>query len=231
MTEAALYRLLAWLSPAYPVGAFSYSHGLETAVERGAVDSAKTLRGWLEVFVKAGSLRAELLLFRRAWDAAAAQDQNSWLAINTEALARRSTAETALESRQQGRAFLQTTRKAWPNNGLDRLFPLLQPLKPPNPIAYVTAVAAACAPSIPLPTALLAYAHAVAANLVSAGVRLVPLGQTDGQHVLAALEASVTEAVERVLSLSPQSEPATAAPMLELQSMQHETQYTRLFRS
>lgn len=230
MTDTTLYRLLAWLSPAYPVGAFSYSHGLEAAVDSGSVGCAATLRGWLEVLVSIGGLSVDLLLFRRAWEAASAGDASAWQAINTEALARRGSAETAFESRQQGRSFLQVTRAAWPGSGLDRLFSDSD-TESIGPLAYAAIVAAASAPAIPVRSALLAYGQAFVANLVSAGVRLIPLGQTDGQRVLAALETTVRDAVDRALAAPTGTDPATAAPMLELQSMHHETQYTRLFRS
>jgi urease accessory protein len=132
------------------------------------------------------------------------------------------TAEIALESRAQGAAFLSSTRAVWPA-------PMLADIE--GRIVYPIAVAAACAAhGIDARDGLHAFFHAIAANLVSAGVRLIPLGQTDGQRVLAGLEPGVSAAVDQGLSLGIE-DIGSAAPVIDLASMHHETQYTRLFRS
>jgi urease accessory protein len=134
--------------------------------------------------------------------------------------------ERHLETMGQGRAFLETTRAAWPAPALDRLYALAQ-----DAIALPVAVGVACAGhGVPLVPALHAYLHGFAANLVSAGVRLVPLGQTDGQRVLAALEEVVAATAQRAL-LTALDDLGGAALRADLASMRHETQYTRLFRS
>jgi urease accessory protein len=141
----------------------------------------------------------------------------------------RGTAELALESGQQGIAFLSAVRKAWPHPELDRIANLLTE----SAIAPVLPVAAGicCAVhDIGLELALPFYVHGSAANLVNAAVRLVPLGQTDGQIALAALEAAVLETAREASGAAP-GDIGSAAFMIDLASMRHETQYTRLFRS
>ena len=220
IADGALYRLLSWLSPGYPVGAFSYSHGLEYAVETGDVADADDLAGWIAAVLLDGSGRIDGALFRESYAAALGRN---WKRLNETAEmshAFQATAELALESRAQGEAFLKCTRSVWPTETLDRL---------DDKATYPVAVAAACAGhGIPVETGIHAWFHAFAANLVSAGVRLIPLGQTNGQRALAALAGTVAQAAARIV---PMTDLGTAAPLLDLASMRHETQYTRLFRS
>ena len=114
-----LYRLLAWLSPAYPIGAFSYSHGVETAVEEGFIKDRASLVAWLETVLTDGTGRVDGALFAAAWRAAEAKDWLTFDAIAERAAAWRGTSEMALESRQQGGSFLSITRTAWQHPDLD----------------------------------------------------------------------------------------------------------------
>lgn len=220
-----LLRLLTWASPAFPTGAFSYSHGIEFAVEEGLVTNAAQLQDWVGWILRRGAPYADAVLFAHAQRAAEAGNDAKLDEIAEIAAAMRGTAETAMESLQQGASFFDTAEAVWPS---ERMAAFLKRTgtRPALPIA----VALACAGTIPLPEALAAFLHAGAANLVSAGVRLIPLGQTDGQRSIAALEGAVTETVERALATS-LDDLATAAPMVDWTSMRHETQYTRLFRS
>jgi len=225
-TEAALYRLITWLSPAYPIGAFSYSHGLEYAVESGLVNDREGLQDWVATAVAAGAGYTDAALLVAAWRSASAHDQPALDEVATLAAAWRGTSETALESRAQGAAFLATTRAAWPNVLLVELA-----LRHRGELSLPVAVGtAAAAHDVPLPAALTAYLHAFAGNLVSAGMRLIPLGQTDGQRAIAALEG-VVAATASVALATPIEDVGTSAPLLDWCSMRHETQYTRLFRS
>ena len=222
-----LYRLLAWLSPAYPIGAFSYSHGIETAVEEGFVKDRGSLVAWLQSVLLHGTGAVDGALFAAAWRAAAAEDWPAFDLIAERAAAWRGTSETALESRQPGGSFLSITRTAWPHAALDAAHERLA-----GELALPVAVAlAAAAHGIALEAALKAYLHAFAANLISAAVRTVPLGQSDGQIALAALEATVQRAAEEALAVASLDEVGTATPLLDWCSIRHETQYTRLFRS
>jgi urease accessory protein len=223
---AALYRLMAWLSPAYPIGAFSYSSGIEWAVEAGDITDAATLERWLAVIVADGSGFCDAVFFVHAHRAIVARDDMALRAVAELAAAFAPSKERHLETTAQGRAFLDTTRAAWPTATIDRLAEVWD-----GAVALPVAVAVAGAGhGIALAPALHAYLHALTANLISAGVRLVPLGQTDGQRVLAALEPVVTTTAERAL-LTGLDEIGGAAFRADLASMCHEAQYTRLFRS
>ena len=226
-----LYRLLAWLSPAYPVGAFSYSHGIETAVEEGFVTDRASLVAWLESVLERGTGLVDAALFAVSWRAVdGAGDGADWPAFDAvaeRAAAWRGTSEMALESRQQGGSFLSITRTAWPHPALDTGH-----ARTGGEIALPVAVAlATAAHGIALEPALGGYLHAFAANLISAAVRTVPLGQTDGQRALAALEPAVRRTVEAALAATSLDDIGTATPLLDWCSLRHETQYTRLFRS
>jgi urease accessory protein len=223
---AALYRLMAWLSPAYPIGAFSYSCGIEWAVEAGDVTDARTLERWLAVMIGEGGGFCDAVFFVHAFRAIADGDDATLRAVAELAAAFAPSKERHLETTAQGRAFLDTTRAAWPTPALDRLLAAWE-----GDAALPVAVGAACAGhGVPLDPALLAYLEAMAANLISTGVRLIPLGQTDGQRILAALEPVVAATAERALS-TPLDDVGGAAFRADLASMHHETQYTRLFRS
>ena len=222
----ALYRLLAWLSPAYPVGGFSYSHGLEAAVEDGSVRNRAGLVDYAAAVLRAGAGRVDGALLAAAWRAADAGDNAALDEAAALAAAWRGTAETALESLQQGAAFAGVTQAAWP----DARFAAFAARHPRRMAASVAFGAAAGCQGVPLRPALAGWLGAFAANLVSAGVRLVPLGQTDGQIATAALHPVVEAAAEAALAAD-LDRIGTAAPLLDLLSMRHETQYTRLFRS
>lgn len=225
--EAAIYRLMTWLSPAYPIGAFSYSHGLEYAVEEKLVRDRDTLVEWLTTAIEVGAGRIGGALLAEAWRAAIGGDADRLEETADLGAAWRSTSETALESEAQGAAFLAVTRAAWPHPLLDGLVPDRRG----GPIALPVAVGATCGcHGIELAPALTAYLHAFASNLVSAGVRLIPLGQSDGQLAIAALEPVIARSA-RVCAEISLDEVGSAALMLDWCSMRHELQYTRLFRS
>jgi len=227
MTTDPLYRLLAWLSPAYPIGAFSYSHGIETAVEKGFVKDRPTLVTWLQSVLLHGTGAVDGALFAAAWRAATDQDWQAFDAIAERASAWRGTSEMALESRQQGGSFLSITRVAWPHQALDAAHQRLS-----GEISLPVAVAlAAAAHGIALGRALEGYLHAFVANLISAALRSVPLGQSDGQIALASLEGAVRKAAAAAEAATSLDEVGACTPLLDWCSMRHETQYTRLFRS
>jgi urease accessory protein len=226
LPAAGLYRLMAWLSPSFPVGSFAWSSGLEWAVEAGDVRDAETLRGWLAVMVAEGGLFCDAALLVHTHRAVTQDDAAHLAATAALALALAPSRERFLETVTQGKAFVMAVRSAWPCATLDRL-----PLGPDGEVAYPVAVAVAAAGhGIPRAPALHAFMHALAANLISAGVRLVPLGQTDGQRVLAALEVPLAAAAARA-EATPLDDIGSAAFRADLAAMRHETQYTRLFRS
>jgi urease accessory protein len=221
-----LYRLLAWFSPSYPIGAFSYSHGVEYAVETGRVTNAATVAAWIGHILRHGAGWVDAVLLKEAH--AAGNDLERLDELADLAAAWRGTAEMALESTQQGGSYLSVTRAAW---GASPTLDTFAALRADKPVPLCIAVGmAAGAHGLAVETVLAAYLHAFAANLVSAAVRLIPLGQTDGQRALAALMPVVESVVPCALACS-LDECGTASPMVDLTSMMHETQYTRLFRS
>ena len=224
--SSALYRLMAWLSPAYPVGAFSYSSGIEWAVEAGDVSNAETLRQWLGVMLGDGGGFCDAVFFVHAHRAIAAGDDAALRAVAELAAALVPSKERFLETTAQGRAFVEATRAAWPSPAVAHLAAAWR-----GPVALPVAVGVACAGhGIGCEIALPAFLHALAANWISAGVRLIPLGQTDGQRVLAALEETVAATAARALTTA-LDDIGSAAFRADLATMRHETQYTRLFRS
>ena len=224
--SAALYRLLTWLSPAYPVGAFSYSHGLETAVEDALVTRRADLVAYIETVLRHGAGKVDAALLVAAWRAANSDKPRVLDQVAQLAAAWRGTAETALETMQQGGSFTSITIAAWPDARF-AAFAGRHAGRLAHPVAFG---AVAGFQGVPLLASVTAWLAAFGANLVSAGLRLVPLGQTDGQLAIAALQPIVQAAAQEAL-LADLDTMGTAAPMLELLSMRHETQYTRLFRS
>jgi urease accessory protein len=229
--QPGLLELLAWFSPAMPTGAFSYSHGLEWAVEAALVHDALSLRHYVEAVLRQGSGRVDALFLAAAYRASIAGkfEGPSLEEVIAYAGAMHGTSELALESAAQGRALLSTLRQAWPAPELDHLDALCRRLEVEPRHACVAGVAAA-AHRVPLRAATLAFLHALAASLISAGIRLIPLGQTDGQRLTAAIAPTILEAADEALS-GLLDELGTATPLVDWCSMRHETQYTRLFRS
>jgi urease accessory protein len=229
LAPVALLRQQSWLSPAFPTGSYSYSHGLEWAVEAGHIHDRASLVDWLEADLRYGSGRNEAIFFSEASRCATDDDHAKLFQIAELAAAFRGTSEFALESSQQATACLATLRNVWPDRVLESLSESLSERRIPPALAVVLGVRSA-REGIPNGLALPAFLQNYVANLVIAGVRLIPLGQTDGQLAIAELE-------QAVLAASAQAEEATihdlgsAAFMVDLASMAHETQYTRLFRS
>ncbi len=223
------YRLFAWLSPAFPIGGFTYSHGLEFAIDTGAVANREQLHAFIVSVLEQGSARNDAILFCAAWRVVAAGDVESFVAIADRAAAMRGTAELALESLSQGEAFLATVDAAWPKLDIGRWRGRLQERELAATYPVAVALAAALA-DISLERALAAFLQTFAAGLVAAAIKLIPLGQTDGQRAVAALERHVAAAVKAAFACT-LDDLGSAAPLLDLWSARHETQYTRLFRS
>ena len=225
----ALLRLQGWLSPAFPTGSYSYSHGLEWAIEAGHVNDRESLVDWLEADLCYGSGRNEAIFFSEAWRCAIDDDRQELFEIAELAAAFRGTSEFALESSQQATACLATLRRVWPDRLLDALSQWLSERHVLPALGVVLGVRSA-REGIPVGLALSAYLQSYLANFVTAGVRLIPLGQTDGQLAIAALEAAVLAAGAQARNATI-DDLGSAAFMVDLVSAAHEIQYTRLFRS
>jgi urease accessory protein len=223
---AALYRLMTWLSPAFPVGAFSYSSGIEWAVEAGDIADAASLRSWLASMLADGPGFCDGVFLAHAHRAASSDDGAALADVAELASAFVPSRERQLETSAQGRAFVEIARAAWNCASLDRLISSCG-----GAIVYPVAVGlVSAAHAIPLASTLHAFLHALTSNWISAGSRLVPLGQTDSQRVLAQLEPIVAATAKRALEAS-LDDIGSATFRADLASMRHETQYTRLFRS
>ncbi len=223
---AALYRLMTWLSPAFPVGAFSYSSGIEWAVEAGDIVDVTTLQDWLASMLADGPGFCDGVFVAHAHRAAVSADDASLREVAELAAAFAPSRERHLETTAQGRAFIEIARAAWNTDSLDRVIAACN-----GAIVYPVAVGiVSAAHAVPLASTMHAFLHALTSNWISAGARLIPLGQTDSQRALAALEPVVIETGKRALDAA-LDDLGSATFRADLASMRHETQYTRLFRS
>lgn len=223
MTTIDALPLFAWLSPAFPVGAYAYSHGVEWAVEDGDITDEASLLAWLKDTLAYGAGRNDALLLAHAYRALGNEDELA--AINELALALAPSQELRLETAQQGRSFLDAALAAWPHDDLAKGAENI------GEIAYPVAVGiTAAAHRIPLPDALPAFVLAFAQNLVSAAIRSAPIGQTAGMRVVAALTPLAREMAAEAETLT-LDDIRSATFRADLGSFRHETQYTRLFRS
>ena len=228
-SHANLIKLHTWLSPNFPVGAYVYSHGIEFAVEEGLVTDADTLQNWIKGVLTYGTGCKDGILFSETWKAASENNDVRLLELSEMARVFQPTAEMEIESHAQGNAFIDAICAAWPSNQLNRISSYLK--QDNKNISYSVAVALVSAMhGIALGDALSAYLNAFSSNLVSAGVRLIPIGQTMGLKVLAGLADTILTVKEISLTSSPNNL-GSATLVVDWTSARHETQYTRLFRS
>lgn len=207
-----LLLLLTWMSPAFPVGAFAYSHGLEWAIESGAVKDGAALKSWIEDLLTRGSGWNDAVLFARCWEETPSE-------LNELALALAVSRERHLETTQLGRAFRIAA-------GVFAAPPLDD-----DEIAYPVAAGAACAAmGIGRDQALLAYLQGFSAALVSVAVRLVPIGQTAGLETLRDLAPVIASVASRASSAS-LADLGAITIAADIAAMRHETQHSRVFRS
>lgn len=225
LAPASLLQLIWLASPALPVGGFSYSEGLEVAVDTGMVCDESTASDWLSQQLQLTLARAELPLLAQAvvaWrrdDSTRLRELNSWL------LQTRETHEFRLQTVQMGRSLLEWLRN---HDGIEPLqLQACAALGPAYPVAFALAVASTGAS---VRDSLLSYAFGWAENMMQAAIKAVPLGQSAGQRILARLAADIPAAVDQALGL-PQDQWQAFTPMLAILSSRHETQYSRLFRS
>ena len=218
-------RLMTWLSPAFPVGGFSYSHGLEWVVEAGKVKDAATLGDWIEDVLVHGAGHTDAIFLAEAWRAISAEDARLLQEVTDLAAAFAPSAERRLETLAQGAAFLTATKAVWPHPALDQLGAQHPDIAYPIAVGVCTA-----AHGLPLMASAHAFVQAFVANLTSAGVRLIPLGQTDGLRILSRLEPLIAHTAASALAAS-LDDIGGIAVLADIASMRHETQHTRLFRS
>ncbi|TNJ44402.1 urease accessory protein UreF [Phaeobacter sp. B1627] len=214
MTTDGTLLLMQWLSPAYPVGAFAYSHGLEGAVEAGMVTTGATLSDWLADLLSHGGARSDAQLLACAYRA---ETQEELAEIDSTARAFCPSAERLRETDLQGAAFCQTTAGIWGDDA--------------GALTYPVAVGhAARRHDIPLELTLQMYLQAFTSNLIAAGQRLLSLGQLEAQQRLAALAPEICETARAALA-GDLDDLHGATFAADIASMRHETQYSRIFRS
>ena len=221
-----LLQLLWLASPALPVGGFSYSEGLESAIDAGAVHDEPSTQAWLLDQLHLGLGRSELPLLAQATGAWLAHDAERIAELNAWALATRETSELRRQAEQMGRSMHDWLRQRAPDDPRIATLAALAPA-PAWPIAFALAAAQSGAPAR---DALLAFGFGWAENMVQAALKSVPLGQSAGQRVLGALASALPAVVEAALAMRDDDRQAFT-PMLAIHSSRHETQYSRLFRS
>ncbi len=217
---------LIWLaSPALPVGGFSYSEGLEAAIDHGLVHNEASCTTWLADQLLLTQARGDMAAIAQAVAAWHASDAARLQALNTWVLSTRESSEMRLQTEQMGRSLLDWLRNL--QTAKPEALDLLASLPPTYPLAYALALATTEAP---LPAALQTYAFGWAENMTQAALKAVPLGQNSGQRMLAVLARRIPEAVQIAFTQTDDTRQAFS-PMLAILSSRHETQYSRLFRS
>ena len=226
LTDGKLLTLLQLSSPALPIGAYSYSEGVETLAMDGTIATRGALLSWLEQELSSGSIRLETAILRWCYVAAADSDDdqigrwNQWLS------ALRETEEMRSQSWQMGRSLLRLFADLEP--ALSQQFPAFTRREGCNFAIAYSLVAQAW--QIPMDVAAIAFLHSWAANLISAAVRAVPLGQTEGQRLLQELTEPIQTAHAEIAAMD-EGDLMACNWGVSLASMQHETLYSRLFRS
>ena len=226
LPPAVLIELMRLASPALPVGGFSYSEALEAAIDHGRVTDVESARPWLLDQLDLSLARCDLPLLAAAHDAWSRGDFDQVSALNGWATTVRETCEMQLQAQQMGRSLLEWLRQRTPTNAAIDHAATLKPA-PVWPVVFALAAVHADAPAH---DSLIAFALGWAENMVQAAIKAVPLGQGAGQRLLDALAAAIPGAVDRALAARPDQRQAFT-PMLAILSAQHETQYSRLFRS
>ena len=227
-TETAPSGLLQliWLaSPALPIGGFSYSEGLEAAIEQGLVHNEASATDWVVDQLHLTQSRGDMAVMAQAIPAWQCMDTQRLQVLNDWVMATRETAEMRLQAEQMGRSLLDWLRNL--QQASDAQLKCCAQLPPTYPLTMALALSLAQAP---LDQALQAVAFGWAENMTQAALKAVPLGQSAGQRMLARLAREIPQAVQTALHLNDEDRQAFS-PMLAILSSRHETQYSRIFRS
>lgn len=213
-TDAQILTLAQWFSPSYPVGAFAYSHGLEWAVEAGNITDADTLQNWLTDIVQCGAGYNDALFMAAAFGA----DGDAMLAeIDAKCRAFAASKERLMETDLQGAAFCKITGDVWAQSIAGLTYP-------------VAVGRAASLAELPLNLTTRMYLHAFVSNLTAAAMRLLPMGQTDGQRVVKTLTPLLSDIAESAV-FGTLDDLSSTTFMADIAAMKHESQYSRIFRT
>ena len=225
MSDTSLLQLMWLASPALPIGGFSYSECLESAVDAGLVATESEASDWLADQMQLSLARSELAVLAQAIPAWRGNDSRRIAQLNAWVLQTRESAELRAQTEQMGRSLLEWLRNH--TTASVTQIQVLAELQPTYPLAFALAAGSTTAL---LRDCLLAFAFGWAENMMQAAVKAVPLGQSAGQRILSRLAAEIPGAVDQALSLTDETRQAFS-PMLAILSAQHEVQYSRLFRS
>ena len=225
LPAASLLQLMWLASPALPIGGFSYSEGLEAAVDSARVTTEAEASAWLIDQLELNLARCDLALLAQAIPAWRAADTTRIAALNSWALQTRESSELRAQTEQMGRSLLDWLRNH--TTATESQILLLAELQPSYQLAFALAASATGAP---VRECLLAYAFGWTENMVQAAIKSVPLGQSAGQRILSALTTAIPAAIEHACLLQDETRQAFS-PMLAILSARHEVQYSRLFRS
>jgi urease accessory protein len=226
-------RLLQLASSTLPVGAYTYSEGLEFLTEAGQINSAELLQDWIAQELTYGAIRFESGIMLRAYQSVLRNDETQLLAWNAWWSAARETEELRLQSWQMGRSLLQlflSLEEPSATTGIDKTWTALQTLLAQECNFAIAFGSVSAVWQIEPIDALLGYLQSWATNLIAAGIKLIPLGQTAGQQMLLNLQPTIERAAQQIEQL-PDEALESCGWGLSLASMAHETQYSRLFRS
>ena len=214
-----ILKLLTWNNQSYPIGSYSFSSGLEYAIETNVIKSAKELCDWLKDFLKYGNLQSDAIILAEAWRLIRKKKENQILELNNFAISLNQSNERYIESLEQGMSFIKISKDTWDHKFMnDHLM---------FPIAYACSAAQE---NIILEDTLLSYLHSNLCNLLGAGVKLIPLGQTEGQKIQLRLNSFIQKEYKNILKKN-LNYIGNCGWFNDIVSMKHENQYTRIFRT
>jgi len=232
MNNFLTYQVLSWFSSSYPIGSFNYSHGIEYAIDSGLVSDKDTLQEWISGIVQFGSARLDAILFKKTYDIFTESETNDGLEeIILLSNSLKASIELWKESTMQGDAAIRTLLATYNNLcNVKRLKDVLERLNKYPVISVV--LGASCADyKIPICQALTGYLHSFINNLIASGIKLIPLGQIAGQNIMVSLEEDVQSTVLQIIKSESNKIIGSASPMVDWTSVNHQTQYSRLFQS
>ena len=214
-----ILKLLTWNNQAFPIGSYSFSSGLEYAVESNLITTGDELQSWLKNLLNFGSIQTDAILLVEAWKLMIKKKYRNLIELNNFAISLNQSYEKYIENYEQGKSFIKITSDAWKHKFQSKnlIFPL----------AYASS---AYQENIKLEDTLICYLHANLCNLLSAGIKLIPLGQTEGQRIQIKLNLYIEEEYKIILKKD-MNDIGNCGWVNDIVSMQHENQFTRIFRT
>ena len=215
----SILKLLTWNNQAYPIGSYSFSSGLEYAIEINLISTAKELQDWLKNLLKFGNLQSDAILLKEAWKIKTCKKDKDITDLNRFAISLNQSKEKYIESYEQGKSFIKISKESWSHK-----FPRETLM---FPIAYACS---AVQENISLEDTLLSFLHSNLCNLLGAGIKLLPLGQTEGQKIQLQINKYIEKEYKSILKKN-LNYIGSCGWVNDIVSMKHEHQFTRLFRT